>query len=149
MKKQVFILIALFSLTLLTSCNLFRKNAVASTAQSSIKLEGTAWELMLIPGFDREETRKPASIIFEDQDHKAFGFSGCNNYNTSFEQKGTSLHFGQIMSTKMACSPGMDTENRFMGVLKKTDSYKIEEGHLILMEGNTVLAHFTPMSSRK
>ena len=55
----------------------------------------------------------------------------CNRANGSFDLDGSSITFGPLAMTRMAC-PGDSLGDRFAGYLGGVRSYVIEDGHLFL-----------------
>jgi putative lipoprotein len=49
---------------------------------------------------------------------RVYGRSGCNRFNGSWQQNETTVKFGSLASTKMACPPAlMDLERKFLTTL--------------------------------
>jgi len=70
------------------------------------------------------------------------GNTGCNNMSGSFDFTDTTLQFNQrIVTTKMACV-GYN-EKAFLESLLRTNSYKLQNGILILMFDQTELSRWT------
>jgi heat shock protein HslJ len=81
------------------------------------------------------------------------GHTGCNNMSGTFNFTDTSMSFNKdIVSTKMACV-GYN-EKAFLENLLRTNTYKLENGMLILMFGEQELSRWTrkvmpkPVSNR-
>jgi heat shock protein HslJ len=129
------------SIILLISCSSMKKQSKSKTGGSNL-LKGTAWTLSRIPDFELEKTRKEPSISFNDSTSKVSGYTGCNGYGASYTLKGNTIKIGEILSTQMACMPGMQTENKVMDALRNTDHYIISGDKLTLMKGEKVLAEF-------
>lgn len=129
------------SVILLFSCSAMKKQSKSESVGAD-PLKGTAWTLSKIPGFEPENTRKPVSIVFEDTANRAHGNAGCNGYGANYTVKGNTLKLEKILSTKMACMPGMETENKVMNILTGTDHYTISGDKLTLKQGEKVLAEF-------
>ena len=49
------------------------------------------------------------------------------------------LSFGPLLSTKMACHPGMELEGRYFEALGKVDAWRIEDGELVLRGAGAAL----------
>jgi heat shock protein HslJ len=70
------------------------------------------------------------------------GNTGCNNMSGQFDFTDTTLQFNQrIITTKMACV-GYN-EKAFLETLLRTNSYKLQNGMLILMFDQTELSRWT------
>lgn len=133
-----------FFLILCISCNCFKKqdSARPKATVSATSLVGTSWTLISIPGFDLEQTRKPVTLDF-GTDNKIGGNAGCNHYGGSYSLQGEKISFSKIISTKMACLPGMKTENKFMEVLHNANEIAVSGDHLLLMQSGKSLAEFS------
>lgn len=130
------------SVFVLFSCSMTKKQAKSSGSGANASLKGTEWTLNKIPDFTIETTRKPVTLTFSDST-TFYGFAGCNGFGGNFTENGNNLKLEKIMATKMACMPGMDTENRIMQAMMTTEKYSISGNKLVLMKGETVLAEFT------
>lgn len=128
------------SIILLISCSSMKKQSKPKAGSNPLK--GTGWTLSRIPDFELEKTRKEPSIYFNDSTSKVSGYTGCNGYGANYTLKGNTIKIGEILSTKMACMPGMKTENKIITVLSSTDHYTISGDKLTLMKGEKVLAEF-------
>jgi heat shock protein HslJ len=129
------------SAILLFSCSPMKKQASAGSGTKK-SLTGVVWEISKIPGFKLEQTRKKVTIFFHDTTGRIEGYAGCNGYGGNYILKGNSLKLEKIVSTKMACMPGMDTENKYMSALYETDNYVVTDNTLVFKKGETVLAEF-------
>ena len=56
-------------------------------------------------------------------DKLATGFAGCNRFMGTFTLTETELHFSPIALTKMACTDGMELEQKFAAALTATRRY--------------------------
>jgi heat shock protein HslJ len=130
------------SIIVLFSCSAMKKQGKSKPGNSNA-LKGTGWVLSRIPDFELEKTRKEPSIYFNDSTSKVSGYTGCNGYGASYTLKGNTIKIGDVLSTKMACMPGMKTENKVMNVLSSVDNYSISGDKLTLKQGEKVLAEFT------
>ena len=70
-------------------------------------------------------------------DGAASGSGGCNRYFSKASISGRNISFAEIGSTYMQCPPAlMNQERKFLDVLSKTRSYKMETGKLVLIGEN-------------
>lgn len=107
-------------------------------------LKGTVWELEKISGFEMEKLEKKPFIVFSEGDNKINGLGGCNTYAGKYQAEGNKLKMTDVLSTMMACVPGMETENRFMASINKVNEYEIKDGLLMLKQNDTILLTFKP-----
>ncbi len=132
----------LLSVILLVSCSSMKKQTKGDTGAAN-KLGGTSWTLSRIPDFEIEQTRKTVSLSFADTTDRINGNAGCNNFGGHYLVKGNTLKMEKVISTKMACIPGMETESKVITALVTTDHYKLEGDKLTLLKGEKVLAEYT------
>lgn len=134
MRKQLLIVasIALIGITSCETTSLYRQ-AHPLTATST-SLYNSSWQLMTINGFESEQLKNDVTLNFTND--KANGFSGCNSYNAGYTLSGTKLSFSQVVATMKACLTGSKTETAFIGALRATNSYKLVNGHLHLMDAS-------------
>lgn len=129
------------SVLILCSCSSMKKQNRTNGINEN-PLSGTSWTISKITDFEPEETRKPVSLSFADTTDRVGGNAGCNHYGGHYSVKGNVLKLEKIISTKMACMPGMKTENKVLNILMTTDHYSILGDKLTLMQGDKVLAEF-------
>lgn len=99
----------------------------------------TKWNLVgedntLIKGFNGENV----SISFDEQQHTANGYAGCNHFSSSLIIDETVVKFGPIASTKMAC-PSSKVEDSFLKLLKEANRFDIKGKELYLYKNNILL----------
>ena len=103
-------------------------------------LYGKDWTLVKLNGQQivPSTTFKSPFLRFEEQ--KVHGNAGCNSLNgTTKLGEPRELHFGPLMTTKMAC-PGLQTETDFLSALALVDHFSITNNTLQLLKGDEVLA---------
>ena len=66
----------------------------------------------------------PPGLRLVADGHKVQGSAGCNRMMGSYELSGSSLKFGPLATTRMAC-PSMDAEQAYLGALSATTRYEI------------------------
>ena len=105
------------------------------------------WVLLKIEGREvREEAlsdriRRPY-IEFHLVDGRYMGTDGCNTFRGSLNSVGErELQLGPAMSTRMSCRD-MTIPNTILELLSRVDTYKLREGQLLLLDGNTELLEF-------
>lgn len=125
------------------------------------RLDDTAWVLSDLPGRTLADTKWDVtgynngrqavvsvlngtrlSIGFP-ADGKASGFAGCNRFSGTFESQGTSLSFGPVATTRMACaSPDgiMEQEQAFLKALETVSIVRFEGDRLELRTRDGELA---------
>jgi putative lipoprotein len=70
-------------------------------------------------------------------DGRVNGRGACNSYFGTAKVDGSSVSFGDIGATMMACAPAlMDQEHKLFEALKKTSSVRLEQGKLFLVDAD-------------
>lgn len=119
---------------------------VEPEVDSVTALEGSSW---VLNEFGPEEgptaVLPDTAITLTFTDGGINGSAGCNSYFGEFTQSGSSLTFGAIGSTKMACpDPLMQQENEYLAALDTVSRFTLEgdqltleyeDGRLIFTEG--------------
>jgi heat shock protein HslJ len=104
--------------------------------------EGVEWQLVEVAGapMPRLVHEKQPSLRLDPALKKATGFSGCNNFFSGYEINGSSLRFGLIGATRMAC-PELETraETEFFKALERTRQWKIHDGMLLLTDDRDIV----------
>jgi heat shock protein HslJ len=97
-------------------------------------LEGVTWVLQrgsvdeLLAGAPAD-----ARVDLSLEGGEASGTSGCNQYGGSYEVDGSTITFGPLRSTEMACEPAlMDLESAYLGALASVGEYELGPGRLEL-----------------
>lgn len=97
-------------------------------------LVGTQWELESIDG---ESVLEGTSVTLSfGEDGRASGSGGCNSYGGSYSINDTSISFGQMISTMMACEEGiMAQEMAYFQALETASGISVEGDTLIINYG--------------
>ena len=132
------VIVVLFAFYFLCGCDSQSK----SRQQPIASLAGQSWTCVTLNGAAITATRPP-NITF-DGAGRVNGFSGVNRFGGSVESaEAGELHFGEIMSTKMAGPPEqMALESSFLGALARADRYVVTDAELIFSAGKTKLVQF-------
>jgi heat shock protein HslJ len=135
--KTIWVLLAL-------SATVLALSACASPAGNVTALPGTKWELISMSG--AAPVQGTSLNLFFGTDGQATGNAGCNTYGGSYTVKGSSLTFGPMMSTLIACEiTVMDQEQAYLIALGETKSYESSANELTLKDGaGNELAVFKP-----
>jgi len=84
-------------------------------------LEGGPWLVEDVNGGGVIDNAR-LEISFDPGDQgtsRVSGLSGCNRFSGTWAQTGTSVSFGPLASTRMACAPAlMDLEGKFLKTLE-------------------------------
>ncbi len=115
---------------------------LAVTGPDDIGLAGTNWVLSTLDG-DLPLPDTTITLQFGD-DNTVSGSDGCNQFNTTFAQDGSSLTIAQpAASTMMACQADvMSQATAFMDALARTTSFAAGARQLVLQDGNQIVATF-------
>ena len=120
------------------------RQAPVSPIAAPAQLRGREWRLLAFG--DRPAPLggggKPATLSFDLPDGRAGGFAGCNGFSSSYTIAGDSLSFGRAVATLMACTEGMELENRYLEALQAVRRYSIEDSMLVLWGADRVVARF-------
>ena len=144
-----------FHRTAVTLLNILLITAVLSGCRTAmvteapfIDLAGTSWLLIEMDGEPLPHDFAPRELIslsFSEMESSAHGFSGCNRYGGIFEQEGSSLNFGNLRSTRMACpNVEMKVEYRFLETLGSVNSHRLRDGRLVLLANGGERLAFVP-----
>lgn len=113
-------------------------------AQEQAELVGTNWRLVRLNEVPIPLQEIPPFVRFDldEAKRKVTGFSGCNRFFGSYELEGSSLRFGHVGATRMACPDSIIEEQRFLTALTQTTSYQIRGNTLELLQDGKVVATF-------
>jgi copper homeostasis protein (lipoprotein) len=101
---------------------------------AQIPLEGTEWRLVALAGgpITVADAERAPTLQLDPTDHRAFGSGGCNRFGGSYSLDGDRLSLGALISTKMACVTGMDTEQAYFAALAEVRSWRVSGQRLEL-----------------
>lgn len=83
-------------------------------------------------------------MLLDPEEKQVTGFAGCNHFFGSYELEGSSLTFGPMGATRMAC-PDLETglETSVFEALERTRKWKQADEELLLLDADEVLARFS------
>jgi heat shock protein HslJ len=114
-----------------------------ASADPGKALEGGPWLLLEL---NSAAVQLPAGerqpyLLFQRQEGRVTGYSGCNEFFGSYDLKGDALTFGTLGMTRRFCAgTAGDVEQAFLSVLSKVCGWRVERQMLLLMNGDQVLA---------
>jgi putative lipoprotein len=103
-------------------------------AQESASLVGTSWKLVDLQG-TRVLGQVGATLTFPEPE-MASGKASCNQFFGTVHVIGSSMKFGPIGTTKMACVDSIMTqETKYLAALHKVEKFTIQEPeHILVLE---------------
>ena len=149
MMKQMlkFICLAALMLLLLAACNpepiTPADGSGENTSGTELEITGVKWSLLyigkssLLPGTE-------ITLTFEDGQVSG---SACNSYGGDYELDGSTIRFGMLFQTEMACMEPegvMDQESRYMQFLAEVVEVELAGGQLILTKADGDSLTFEP-----
>lgn len=129
---------ALLALLLLGACATTPAEQPADTA-APIHLSGTKWRRV------DDTNANPHGATLEFGDHRASGYTQCNNWFAAVTQDGEALRFGDVGMTRRACGAEVSqaTERNFLDVIAATRYAHYDQDALVLLDENQqVIAEF-------
>lgn len=114
----------------LAACSLVED---ARDAQAE-RLYGHKWIAEEVGGQPIAGGIEPSLVV--ESDGKINGHAGCNGYFGSVIIAGEAISFGNLGSTRKACTePAMSQEVRLLEALDSTRGYRLKDGELVLLDG--------------
>ena len=110
-----------------------------SPARGDADLANTNWTLATLNG--SQPVPDTTITINFDNEGRVSGSDGCNNYSGTYEVDGSTIAFGQMASTMMACpDSSMEQANAYLGALSETATFAVKKDELTLSDadGNAV-----------
>lgn len=115
---------------------------VADTA-----LSGVRWMLAAVGGTSARpaEPQRSAYLELVPAEGRASGNTTCNRFSGPYTLEGSSLSFGPLISTRMACVDSLlnAQEAAFLGALQETAGWRMEGDTLVLTGTSGDLARLT------
>ena len=133
------------SLAIALACAQNSSQPVPSPAEFRRTVAGSTWELTELAGQAAPTGAggRRATLIFDADTARAGGFAGCNRYGGSYTVEGSTIRFGPLAMTKMACAEGMELEQRLAQALERTNRYETNGAQLTFFNGSEAVARFT------
>jgi heat shock protein HslJ len=130
---------------------LFRWPGNAATGKELAAMQspliGTSWRAEDIGG--RGVIDSAQTTITFDAEGRVAGSGGCNRYFGPVTVESSTISFGDLGATRMACVPAlMDQEQKFFDALSATRSYRFDDpGNTLVFlgEDGTMLVRFSPL----
>jgi putative lipoprotein len=140
MRTLIVVLLAAVAFSLIGCSQPAASSAVPSAAGPPTELPGTSWVLQGISG---AQLGTGVPTIEFGTDGTVSGSAGCNTFNGTYTVDGSSITFGPLASTKMACPVAdMAVETAFLAGLAGATSWSIQALFLTLEGASTMT--FTP-----
>ena len=137
MKPLLLVVVA----TILAGCSVFQHRSYTEVALSI-----GDWRLIEVGGrtVAPADVRKRPWLHFALDSGRVYGNSGCNQLSGPVTIDGSSMHFGALAMTRMACiDPYVnEQEGWFTRALAETDRFAVSGDTLILYGGNDTKAKF-------
>ncbi|AWI08264.1 heat shock protein HslJ [Ereboglobus sp. PH5-10] len=145
------------SLTFIAALSLFVSACADKSAKPAVAAAATitqtdpavlvskSWRLESLGGvvLNASDYRGLPTLQFDATNTRAAGKSPVNNYSGLYKLDGTNLSFGMMVSTRMAGpQPDMELENKYNKIFPSVTGWRIVNGKLDLLGGETVLATF-------
>lgn len=134
MRTRVLIVILAVALS---ACAVAGQRRPATLSPNALQLADTQWRFVKVGGHD-VPSGVNATLKFESNGHVS-GHAGCNGYGGPWEASNGALHFGGMISTKMAClqpAGAMQAERGVFEALRETASARTQDQQLILLDAN-------------
>ncbi len=106
------------------------------------KIQGVVWRLHTVSHIG-VPAKLNIRMMFEET-NRVSGFSGCNNFNASYEQKDNQLKVMPIMSTRKSCADANFYEQQFTKQLQSADRIEVNQAKLQLFKDNKVIMELLP-----
>ena len=110
----------------------------SSSMHSNVILTDTYWKLIELndqpvsPGAGKKELH----MVFNAEDRRVAGFSGCNRFTGGYKLKENQIEFSHMASTSMACMESMEQEQHFLFALENTKQFKINDEKLFMYDAD-------------
>ena len=102
-------------------------------------LMGTYWRAVEISGSPvaPQPKEREAHLVLAAEGKRVSGSTGCNRFTGTFTRTGDSFRFSPLATTKMACPPPLDTQERaFLEALHATASVHLAGNTLELKDAS-------------
>lgn len=109
--------------------------------------ERNPWQVASVSGLSLPAGARPPTLAFDVDSGQAAGFAGVNRFSGTYDLGADHLSFGALAATRMAGPPELMTlEQAYLEALSRVDGWRMRDGRLQLLAGDTVLMGFVPHS---
>lgn len=134
----------------LSACALAAPQDPAAGSPDALQLAGTQWRFVKLDGHEVPPAVN-ATLRFESNGHVS-GHAGCNGYGGPWMASNGALHFGGMLSTKMAClepAGAMSAEREVFAALRDTVQAHLQGHQLVLLGADgAALATLQPQGAQ-
>jgi heat shock protein HslJ len=106
-------------------------------------LENSEWLLSSVSGRAVEKKERPARLMLDSKQGRAFGFAGCNEFSARYRASSEALTFTRITYTRKGCADAdlAKLEDAYLAALSDVRSWMIKGTTLSLQDaaGRSVL----------
>ncbi len=109
--------------------------------------ERNAWQVASVSALSLPPGARRPTLQLDADRGQVSGFAGVNQFSGSYELGADYLSFGALAATRMAGPPEMmAAEQIYLEALSRVDGWRMREGRLELLMGETVLMGLEPRS---
>lgn len=121
---------------------------VRKNGSEAADLTSKKWMLRSVNGKTVDLRKNAPFLNFDPDKGSAGGNSGCNAFGGEYSVTGSSIRFGDMIQTMMACEfeGRMQVERGFMDGLRNANRFEIRGNRLTLYRGNRELLAFEGVS---
>jgi putative lipoprotein len=125
-----------------TKVDLMLSRVDPTSAAAKGDLEGTLWELEDLSG-DGVVSGTHVTLDFSEKG-RATGNGSCNRYFSTVEMSGSSIRFGAVGATRMACATAVSLQEvKYFEALEAAHRFTIEDNTLSIFGGGSRPLRFT------
>lgn len=116
---------------------------VSCGSKESVSLESNAWKMVSMDGKEHPSFQEKNSftVLFSANDSTVSGSGVCNTFMGRYEVKDNKITIGMDAATMRSC-PEMDMEHPYILMFGEINSYKIDNGELVLCNADEERARF-------
>lgn len=120
----------------------FWPGATCADKATPARMQNLVWRLHHVSQIAVPQKLNIRVVFGEDQ--RMYGFSGCNNFNASYQQQDNQLRVLPVAATRKSCADGNFYEQQFTRQLQLADRIEIQHQKLRLLKDNKVIMEFLP-----
>lgn len=133
--------------TLWTSLLLALAGCATIGGRDGAALGDGSWRLFELdgsPALTTADTIRSPYLRFDEHEMRVSGAGGCNRLSGPYTRSESTLHFGALVMTRMACADNAMNrqESQFGAALQAIDRFAISRDTLTLYAGSTARARF-------
>ncbi|SHJ37943.1 META domain-containing protein [Aquimarina spongiae] len=132
--KFIYFLLFILSATTPKNCNKNAHLSKADTQHHETQVLSNKIGILELNG--KDVSQEKLFIVFNKEDQRASGFSGCNTFSCKYTEEGDTISLGIAIASKMYCAEKDQLESDFFAAFSLIQKKRVKENTIYLEDDN-------------